>query len=277
MEEFWASIILAIIQGITEWLPVSSHGHLVFFSELLGFPNTLQFDVAIHFGTLMAVFVYFGRDICNIVEAVFKGNWKSENAILGWMIIIGSIPAAILGLAFRKYFELSLQSLWTLGIEFAITAVILLIASLDVNRLHQLITTKSKNQRFSGFKGIKEMPNWKNALFIGLAQALAIFPGISRSGSTVAAGLISKLKMKSALRYSFLLAIPAVFGAGIFELGGSALPSSYLLPTFVAFVVGLLTIHLIFKYLLTTAKSLRWFALYAIILAIIVLIYAFFN
>lgn len=258
MDSFWASIILAVIQGLTEWLPVSSHGHLVFFSELLGYANTLEFDVAIHFGTLMAVFVYFGRDICDIAEAFLRGKWKSEKAVLGWMIIIGSIPAAFFGFFFKKYFELSLTSLWTLGIEFAITAVILLIASLD-------------------YRGFKEMPSWKNALFIGLAQALAIFPGISRSGSTIAAGLISKLNMKSALKYSFLLAIPSVFGAGILELGGSELPSTYLLPTFVSFVVGLGTIHIIFKYFLTNAKSLRWFALYALLLTIGVFFYAFFN
>ena len=257
MEILLVHIILAIVQGLSEWLPISSSGHLVLFSHLLGIENSIQFDVAVHLGTLMAVFVYFGRDICDIAEAILKGRWKSEKAVLGWMVLIGSIPVAVIGLIFRKYFELAFESLLFVGVGFLITSMILFIASLD-------------------FKGINEVPRWKVALFIGFCQAVAIFPGISRSGSTLAAGLASKLDMKNALRFSFLLAIPAIFGASILELGNSQLPSSFILPTLVSFIVGLLTIHLIFKYLLTTAKSLRWFALYEIIIAIITLIYTIF-
>ena len=258
MNEFIAHIILEIVQGLSEWLPISSSGHLVLFSHLLGLENSMQFDVAVHFGTLMAVFVYFGRDICDIFEAILKGKWKSEKAVLGWMVALGTIPAAIIGLLFKSYFEAAFESLWMVGIGFFITAMVLFIASFDM-------------------RGFKEMPGWKGALFIGLCQAIAILPGVSRSGSTLASGLASKLSMKSALRFSFLLAIPAVFGASILELGSSQLPSELILPTFVSFLVGLLTIHLMFNYLLTTAKSLKWFALYELIIAIITLLYAWIS
>ncbi|MEK6927595.1 MAG: undecaprenyl-diphosphate phosphatase [Nanoarchaeota archaeon] len=258
MNELFNMIILAIVQGLTEWLPISSSGHLVFVSQLLGFANNMEFDVAVHFGTLMAVFVYFGKDITDIVEAMLKGKWKSDKAQLGLMILLGSIPAGIIGILFKEYFEAAFTSLFVVALSFIITGMILSIASFD-------------------FFGRKEIPGWKGALFVGLAQALAIMPGISRSGSTIAAGLISKLNMKSALRFSFLLAIPAVFGANIVALGNQTMSSDLLLPTFIAFFVGLATIHLIFRKLLTTYKSLRWFAGYAFLLGIILLFYSLFG
>ena len=258
MNELFNMIILAIVQGLTEWLPISSSGHLVFVSQLLGFANNMEFDVAVHFGTLMAVFVYFGKDITDIVEAMLKGKWKSDKAQLGLMILLGSIPAGIIGILFKEYFEAAFTSLFVVALSFIITGMILSIASFD-------------------FFGRKEIPGWKGALFVGLAQALAIMPGISRSGSTIAAGLISKLNMKSALRCSFLLSIPAVFGANIVALGNQTMSSDLLLPTFIAFFVGLATIHLIFRKLLTTYKSLRWFAGYAFLLGIILLFYSLFG
>lgn len=257
MNNFISMIILAVVQGLTEWLPVSSSGHLVFVSSLLGFVNNIEFDVAVHFGTLLAVFVYFGRDITDIVEAILKGKWNSEKGKLGWLIVLGSAPAGVIGILFKDYFEAAFSSLLIVGFSFIITGMILTIASFD-------------------FRGRKEMPGWKGALFVGFAQALAIMPGISRSGSTIAAGLISKLDMKNALRFSFLLAIPAVFGANIVSMGNQTLNSALIFPTFVAFLVGLGTIHLIFRHLLTTPRRLRWFAGYAFVLGVVVLIYSVF-
>src|SRR3989344_1953272 len=101
MNEFIASVILAVIQGLSEWLPISSSGHLVLFSRILGYENSVAFDVALHFGTLMAVFVYFGRDIFNIIEDYLKGKWRSDNAKLGYLLIIATIPAAAIGYLFK--------------------------------------------------------------------------------------------------------------------------------------------------------------------------------
>ncbi|MBS3090956.1 undecaprenyl-diphosphate phosphatase [Candidatus Pacearchaeota archaeon] len=259
MEQFIASIILAIIQGISEWFPISSSGHLVLFSWLLGFKNSVAFDVTLHFGTLMAVFVYFGRDIVNIIEDILKGDWKSENSRLGFLLVIATIPAAVIGFIFKKIFEQSFESLWIVGIGFAITAIILLIASLDFKR----------NE--------KKMPNQKDAWLIGLAQAFAMFPGISRSGSTISTGLLRGLDAKNAMKFSFLMTIPAIFGASILELGTQKLPPSFIIPTIVSFAVGMLTIHLLLKIVSDSRKNLRWFALYEIIVAVLLHSYLIFK
>ena len=251
MSEFVKAMILAIVQGLTEWLPVSSSGHLVLFEKLLNYPGTLMFDVALHFGTLMAVFVYFGGDIVDIAREFISGKWKSENGKLAWMLIIGSIPAAVIGFAFKKYFEIAFTSLVIVAFGFAITGVVLLIASLD-------------------FKGKRNIGNFgfKNAFLVGCAQAIAIFPGISRSGSTISSGLVLGLKERDAIKFSFLLSIPAIFGAAILEIGNNPLPKELIWATLMSFAVGLVTIHLLLNYVLTSKKNLRWFAIYVLALAI---------
>jgi undecaprenyl-diphosphatase len=252
MENFIAAIILAIVQGLTEWLPVSSSGHLVLFHNILGYQPGLMFDVAVHFGTLMAVFVYFGREIVDIAEDFLKLRTKSPNFRLGLLLIAASIPAAVIGFVFQKYFELAFSSLIVVAFGFAITAVILFIASLDLNKLRTR----------------KEEMGYLKAIWIGCAQALAIFPGISRSGSTISAGLLAGLTEKDAVKFSFLLAAPAIFGASIIEIGNNKLPSEMIWATLAAFAVGLLTIHLMLKFVLTNRKNLRWFAVYCLLLAL---------
>jgi len=248
MSDFIAMLILAAIQGISEWFPISSSGHLVLFSQLLNYNNTVSFDVALHFGTLMAVFVYFGKDIVDILEDILKGKWKSDKARLGWLLLLSSIPAAIIGYFFKKYFELAFESLAIVALGFAITGILLLIASFD-------------------FKNEKKTPDWKDSLLIGLAQAFAIFPGVSRSGSTISAGLLRGLDSKEAMRFSFLMSIPVIFGAALLELGSEKLPTSYLLPMLVSFVIGLGTIHLLLKVVANSKKNLRWFAFYVLVVA----------
>ena len=252
INEFIASIILAIVQGTTEWLPISSSGHLVLFEKILGFKSGgIEFDVALHFGTLMAVFVYFGKDIVDIIENLLKGKWKSDKGKLGLMVIVATIPAAVIGLLFKKIFESAFLSLEVVAIGFAITGIILFIGSLDVYN-----PRKRKNFGYG------------KAFLVGCAQIIALFPGISRSGTTISSGLLAGLKEKDALRFSFLMSIPAIFGANIVELGGGSIPSIMFLPTLVSFIVGLLTIHLLFGYVLTSKKNLRWFGVYALLLAL---------
>jgi undecaprenyl-diphosphatase len=255
MEQFISSVILAIIQGISEWFPISSSGHLVLFSKILGFSNSVSFDVALHFGTLMAVFVYFGKEIIDIIESMLKRNWNSPNGRLGLLLIIATIPAAVIGFIFKKIFESSFNSLLIVAIGFGITSLILFIASIDFR------------------KNKKKLPSYKDSWLIGIAQAIAIFPGISRSGSTISTGTLLGLDNKSAMKFSFLLSIPAIFGASILELGNQPLPSSFVIPTIVSFIFGILSIHFLLKIVSNSKKNFIWFGIYTLLLCILILIY----
>lgn len=249
MIEWLKIIILAIVQGVTEWLPVSSSGHLVLFEKIMNYDASVMFDVALHFGTLMAVFVYFGKDIVDILEAFLKREWKSENAKMGFLLIIATVPATIIGYTFRSAFESAFDSLGLVAIGFGITGLILFIASLD-------------------FGNNKSTPSWMDSLKIGFAQAVAIFPGISRSGSTISAGLLTGLNEKSAMKFSFLMSIPVIFGAGILEIGNNALPKELIWATLVSFAIGIVSIHFLLKVVSKNKKNLRWFGAYALLLAL---------
>lgn len=256
MSDFVSMIILAIVQGLTEWLPISSSGHLVLVSRLLGYENSIMFDVALHFGTLMAVFVYYGRDISDILEAILKGRWKSKEGRMAFLLIVSAVPAAIIGYTFKAVFEKAFESLVVVAMGFAITGVVLFIGSMSHG--------KEKIYRF------------RDAFLIGCAQALAIFPGISRSGSTISSGLLLGLDEKESLKFSFLMAIPVIFGANIVEIGNNKLPASMLIPTLVSFIVGLATIWLLLKIVVSSRKNLRWFGIYALLLALGIGVYLMF-
>jgi undecaprenyl-diphosphatase len=259
MNEFFIALILAIVQGLTEWLPISSSGHLVLFQNILNYHPGIAFDVALHFGTLMAVFVYFGKDIVDILEAVLKGKWKSENGKLGFLLIVATIPAALIGYLLKPLFESAFSSLLISAIGFGITGMILLIASLDFK------------------KNTKKLSSYFDSLVIGFVQALAIFPGISRSGSTISAGLLTGLDEKAAMKFSFLMSIPIIFGAGIVEIGNNKLSPNLLWATLLAFFVGLITIHFLLRFVARDKKNLRWFAGYALILALCIFSWILLN
>lgn len=244
-----SQIILAIAQGIAEWFPISSSGHLVLLSKILGYTNTLELDTALHFGSLMGAFVYFGKDILDILEDILKGDWKSKNAKLGWMIIIAVIPAAILGYLLRHFLESSVNNLGLLALGFSITGILLIISSLDL-------------------KVSKKSLGYKIAAIIGLVQVLSLFRGISRSGSTIFAGLISGLDEKTAIKFSFLVSIPIILGANILEIGGKALPPEMFIASAVAFFVSLGSIFLFSKYIGSSRKNLKWFGIYVLLLAL---------
>mgnify|MGYP001559463140 CR=1 FL=1 len=258
ISEFVKSLILAIIQGATEWLPISSSGHLVLFEKILGFKGGgIEFDVALHFGTLMAVFVYFGKDIVDIIENLLKGKWKSEKGKLGLMVLVATIPSAVIGLLFRKIFESAFSSLAIVAVGFAITAIVLFIGSLEFKN--------NKNRKFG----------YGKALLIGCSQVIALFPGISRSGTTISAGLLTGLREKDAIKFSFLMSIPAILGANLIELGRGNIPPEMFIPTLISFIIGLITIHLLMGYVLTKKKNLRWFGVYALSLSIVMEILLF--
>ncbi len=252
MSELFKAIILAIIQGITEWFPVSSSGHLLVAETILNYKASLTFNVALHFGTLMSVFVYFGKDITDIIQDLLKLKFQTENAKLGIYLIIATIPAAIIGFFFIKLTEI-FNNLTITAIGFAITGLLLIITSLNLK-----IPKKSLNK--------------KNALIIGIAQIFSLFPGISRSGTTLSLGLLSGLKEKTALKFSFLMSIPIIFGANILTIQNQTLPKELIWATLFSFLVGLVSLHLIYKHILTNKKNLRYFGIYALALALTIAI-----
>lgn len=251
MSQLIEAIIIAIIQGITEWLPVSSSGHLILAEKLLNYQTGLTFNVALHFGTLMSVFVYFGKDITDILQDILKFKFKTQNGKLGIYLIIATIPAAIIGLIFKNIFESIFTNLTIIALGFSITGILLIISSLNLN---------IKNSDL----------NYKNSLIIGISQIFSIFPGISRSGTTISTGLLLGLKEKTALKFSFLISIPIIFGANIITIGNQTLPPELIWATLVSFMIGLIMLHLMYKYILTTKKNLRWFGIYALTLSLII-------
>ena len=249
MNAFFAQIILAVVQGIAEWFPISSSSHLVLISGLLGYPNTLQFDVAVHFGTLLAVFVYFRHEIIDIARDVLRLRFDTLHGRLGVYLVIATIPAVIVGFALRPFLETTLGNLSLMAFGLGITGVALLIGSTS-----------------SGKRKLDQL-NVRDAIIIGLVQVASLFRGISRSGSTISVGLLRGLDEKTAVTFSFLMSIPIVLGANILELGGASLPREFLLPMLVSFIVGLGTIHVFIRFVLTSRKNLRWFGIYVLIVA----------
>ena len=257
MNEIIAALILAVVQGITEWIPVSSSGHLVLFEKMLGYQGGLTFEVALHFGTLMAVFVYFGKDIVDIIKDVIRLDFKTENGRTGLFLIIATIPVGIIGFLFIDVFERAFNNLYLAALGFGVTGLLLLISTLDLD--------KSKDKLRA-----------KDSLIIGIVQIFSILPGISRSGSTMSTGMLLGLSPKASARFSFLLSIPVIFGANILAIGNERLPPSLIWASLVSFIVGLGVMHWMFKSVLTSKKNLRWFGAYALLLAAGVFVYLFF-
>ncbi|MEK6928604.1 MAG: undecaprenyl-diphosphate phosphatase [Nanoarchaeota archaeon] len=253
MSELIAALILAVVQGITEWLPISSSGHLVIFEKLLGYDGGLFFEVALHFGTLMAVFVYFGQDIVDILRDLLNLNFKSENGKIGIFLIIASIPAGIIGLFFHNI--ISVSGNWImLALGFLISSIILFIGSSAPAKVKKL-----------GFLG---------AIFVGLMQIFSLFRGVSRSGSTITAGLLAGLNEKQAIKFSYLLSIPIILGANIILVGNNTLPSELIWAALVSFFVSLGAMHFSFNYILNNRKNLRWLGIYLLVVALALGVYS---
>ncbi len=198
------AIILGIIQGATEFLPISSSGHSYLLPEIFGMhtPNLAEVAIA-HLGTLTAVFIYFWRDIWNIVTGVLRGLAErkplgNNDARLGWYIFFGSIPAAVVGLLFEDQFDERFGNAPSAAFFLLVTALFLVLGE----------------RLLSGKKTIEKM-SWFDAIFIGVFQMVALFPGVSRSGSTIVGGLLRGLSRELAARYSFLMSIPVILGAGL--------------------------------------------------------------
>ncbi len=253
MESLAMALILAFVQGILEWFPVSSSGHLVLIQSALLYTPGLTFDVALHFGTLMAVFVYFGKDIVDIIRDVLSLKFHTVSGKLGVYLVIATIPAGLAGFFLQKFIEGVFDSLLLLALGFGITSLLLFIGSVAPQR-SQVLT-------------------WKVALVVGCAQMLSLFRGVSRSGSTIVAGLWLGLNEKEAVKFSYLSSIPLIFGANLTLIGNQTLPSELLWATLLAFAVSLCVMHVSFTYVLNNRKNLRWLGWYTSVLTMGILIF----
>ncbi len=245
------AVILGIVQGLTEFLPISSSAHVQIAQQLLGLgampkPQLTAFIATIQLGTEAAVLIYFWKDITRIVRAFFgslfnksvQNQDQKRDAKLGWLIIVGSVPVVVVGLIFKDAIENQLRSLWVIAFTLIIFGIVLGIADFYGKRQ----------------KSIEQLTTRHGILF-GLGQALAVIPGVSRSGGTISVGLFLGYSRQAAARYSFLLAIPAVIASGLYEFIKTAndLDQSLLIATAVAtivsFAVGFSVIVGLLKYL----------------------------
>lgn len=252
------AILLGFIQGATEFLPISSSGHLLLVPSLLQLPEpSLNLIAIAHLGTLVAVLIYFRRDLWHILLGFLNGLWQrrpmaSTEARLGWFILVGSIPAAVAGLTLVDFFDSIFGQPTVAAVLLLVTAALLI----------------GGERLLSGQKGLAEM-GWGDAVVIGLMQMVALLPGVSRSGSTITAGLARGLDRPTAARYSFLLGTPAIAGAGILALSdllqapNLAAQIPFLLLTFAtAAIIGYTCIHLLLRWL--RQRSLYGFAAYCV-------------
>ncbi|MBM4338000.1 MAG: undecaprenyl-diphosphatase UppP [Deltaproteobacteria bacterium] len=236
------AIFLGMVQGLTEFLPISSSGHLVFFQSLFGMKEPqLFFDIMLHFGTLLAVAIYFRRDISGIIrgiESLVTGKRKNEEGIkLFFLIIVASIPTGLMGFLGKDWFESLFSRPSIVGGMLLVTGSFLWLTR----------WVKREDRRL-------EKMSWIDAILIGVAQGIAIIPGISRSGATISMGLFCGLNRELAGRFSFLLSIPAIVGATLLEIRKIQSVSEISLPLIgmaVAFGVGLLSLTLLMRIIKT--------------------------
>nr|MBP7818828.1 undecaprenyl-diphosphatase UppP [Rhodoluna sp.] len=199
------AVILGIVQGLTEFLPISSSAHVQIVQQLLGQssmtkPALTAFIATIQLGTELAVVIYFWKDLTRIAKAFFRSIFrgkKSADSKLGWLIILGSLPVVVIGLAFKDLIENQLRNLWVVSFTLIVFGIVLALAD-----------------RFGKQTREIEKLTTKHGLLFGLGQALAVIPGVSRSGGTISVGLALGYTRRAAARYSFLLAIPAVLASG---------------------------------------------------------------
>ena len=260
------TIFLGIIQGLTEFLPISSSGHLVLFQNLLGFKEPeLLLNCSLHIGTLLAVCIYLRSDIKQMVMEIVKGKFNGPYASLAWYVIVGTIPTAFIGLVFKESLEMLFESVWVVGMMLIVTGIIL-IASGIIPALIKRIAKGYGTRTGVGFLA---------ALTIGAAQGMAIIPGISRSGATIATGLICGLNRDLAGRFSFLLSIPSIVGALIVELDTEAITRTGFVPLLCGFMASAIIGFLALKLLMIMLRKgiLYYFAPYCILVGLLIAIF----
>ena len=258
------AIVLGISQGLTEFLPISSTAHTLVVSKLLGWPDPgAAFTAVTQIGTELAVVIYFRKDIARILKAWSASIVNSEmrsnaDAKMGWYVIVGTIPISVAGLAFKSSIETTARNLWLVAGALIFMGVLLGLAD-----------------KYAKHTKVEADLNAKNAILFGFGQALALIPGVSRSGATITAGLAMGFKRDVVARYSFLLAIPAVFASAALTAGDISTDEfvnwpATIVATIVAFVVGYFVIASLMKYLQT--RTFLPFVIYRISLGTLLVI-----
>ncbi|QNN52769.1 undecaprenyl-diphosphate phosphatase [Nocardioides mesophilus] len=259
MSDFFQAVVLGLIQGLTEFLPISSSAHLRIFPELFGWGDPgAAFTAVIQIGTELAVLIYFRKDIWRIGRTWLRSLYLPElrgelDSRMGWYIIVGSLPIVVLGVLLKDVIEQDFRNLWIIGTTLVVLGVILGVAD-RVGRTDRPI----------------ERMTLKHSVYLGLAQAAALVPGVSRSGATISMARFLNYDREAATRFAFLLAIPAVVGAGLFELKdipGQDNPygvAPTVVATIVSFVVGYAAIAWLLRYVAT--RSYLPFVIYRILL-----------
>lgn len=259
--DWFQAIVLGVVQGLTEFLPISSSAHVSIVGQLFfgGRDPGAAFTAVTQLGTETAVLVYFRKDIWRIIKSwcaslVGKVEKNNPDARMGWLVIIGSIPIVALGLLFQDAIDSTLRNLWITVAMLAGVAVVLAVAD----------RAGARNQR-----ELTQL-TWKDGIILGLCQAAALIPGVSRSGATISGGLFLGFTRESAARYAFLLAVPAVFGSGLYKLkdigaDASASWGPTLVATVLAFVIGYAVIAWLLRFIST--HSFKVFVVYRLAVA----------
>lgn len=262
------TLLLALVQGVTEFLPISSSAHLILAPLLIGYPlQGLAFDVAVHLGTLLAVMGYFRREVIGMATAML-GSLRGRDAAtpdarLGWMIVIATVPVIILGLPLKSVLEV-------LRSDDNLVALVIAATTIGFGLLLWWADARGRRHR------TEHSIRWRDALLIGLAQVTAIIPGTSRSGITITAALLLGLTRQAASRFSFLLAIPTILMAGLvsaMDLLASVEPVDWQalwLGAMVSFVVAYLTIHFFLAFI--ERVSMLPFVVYRLLLGAVILV-----
>ncbi|MGY4712082.1 undecaprenyl-diphosphate phosphatase [Mycolicibacterium sp. CBM1] len=260
-------VVLSIVQGLTEFLPVSSSSHLAIVSRIFFAGDAgASFTAVSQLGTEAAVLIYFARDIVRILKAWFNGllvkaHRDNPDYRLGWYVIIGTLPIVVLGLAFKEAIRGEVRNLWVIA-----TAMLVFSAVIAAAEYFGRQTRHAENL------------TWLDGMLVGIAQCLALVPGVSRSGSTISAGLFLGLDRELSARFGFLLGIPAVLASGLFSLpdafhpvteGMSATGAQLLVSVIIAFVVGFAAITWLLRFV--AHHVMYWFVGYRVVLALVVM------
>jgi len=272
------ALILGIIQGLTEFLPISSSGHLIICKELLGIEitNNIAFETVVHCATVLSTITILHKDIITLFLKLFKLQWNEETKYIG-MLLLSMLPVMIVGFFFKNTIEnLFGEGLALVGVMLLVTAILLTLSSLRVTSYKLLKKTTShllphtSNSKFVG---------WGSAFIIGIAQAVAVLPGLSRSGATIATGLLAGVRKEEVAKFSFLMILIPILGEtalgtikGDFSASVSGIPtSSLLIGFFAAYICGCFACKFMIE--LVKRTNLIWFALYCSIVGIMTLIF----
>lgn len=251
------AIILGIVQGLTELLPISSSAHLYAIPELFNWGSIGDFDVALHAGTLLAIGIFFFKDWIDLIVGGYNKVVKKKDSFEGkmfWYIVLATIPGGIIGFILDKYCEDLLTNPLVIGLALIIMGIIL-----------YFVDKKAKNNT-----EYSEM-NLKQTFLIGISQALAFIPGVSRSGITMTTGRLLGIKREAVAKYSFMLSAPIVLAATIFKLGDFVFNWAFGAGVISSFLVGLIVIKFLLNYL--KKGDFKWFAIYRVVFGLIVLIF----